>query len=880
MIEKINVHNVKVRWVGTAPSGKKRIALLIPQFNEQKNFELENRLHYFRQLAWEHRDILDVILIDDGSTDDSPNSIKAFCEANPGCFYFAAVWPNAQKVGALYLVSAVIQHQYVILSDFDTDLAHLEQLEQYLDRCDEDDTVMGCYFRMIPFDGEGKPFLFQQLEYSFARTYYKFHKNDQSVPVMPGAGSCFKRDMLLHVYARHSGYRNGEDREATAIGLKLGYKTIYAPGILALTRPPQTFNALLIQRKRWYLGYIEAVFKERTFYWRALLKGRSIGWRTLQDALGVGLLLMLPIELVLLFIAGWKIAAGMIGASYLLSVLYYGLLYFCDAGERTELKREHTALLMLYPVFWLGVSFLAWWRAFDAFEPEKSAHSSDTGEVGTIGSRDVLLHYDPDTAIIAEPFIGQAGYLKILNSQAPGDTFNETPFEDVRIFLESVDRGALEKTMAYFIERHESLRTICPLINGTTKHVIIPYDAKTFGITYIETSSPENYDVIKKQTFLEAARNVADIGKGPLTYIFLFKVGEDGYNFHLLVHHLFKDKWSLKVINDELHTIYGAFLTGRQPALKPLIYQLRHYAERENNWQSTNAAKISAFWESKLSNFYTLLDVVPYYEGYRRRNYGVFPKINEAALKYGDMPSLKKILDRQDGAQCLFSIGGKRLNAIRELAQHNNTSVSAVMFAAFYLLHYIYTGRRKTMLTIPVANRTAPGYRNIVGWLLGAVYLPCRLSDKMLTDDLISQTFMDMNDSIDYIIYDRGLLGLNEDSLITSTDFCVNYMFTKDPVKVPYEGTGKVHLPDSNIWYGMNCQLVESSESLSIKWQYNTMLFSKELTNDIIQCYEEILKFLSTSSNCSVKELELHMTASQQSLLTKQYSPLSENNLL
>ncbi|HEY9262166.1 condensation domain-containing protein [Chitinophaga sp.] len=877
MIETIDAQNLKVRWVGMPPTGKKKIALLIPQFNEQKNFELENRLRYFQRLALEYRDIMDVILIDDGSTDDSPNTINAFCEANPGCFYFAAVRPNAQKVGALYLVSLVIQHQYVILSDFDTDLVNLQALEQYLDHADEDDTVMGYYFRMIPFDGEGEPFLFQQLEYSFARTYYKFHKKDHSVPVMPGAGSCFKRDKLLQVYAMHSGHRNGEDREATAIGLKLGFKTIYTPDIMALTRPPQTFNALLIQRKRWYLGYVEAVYKERRFYTQALLKGRSIGWRTLQDALGVSLLLLLPLEIALLFLAGWKVAAGIIGATYLTSVLYYTGLFFGDAGERKEIKQKHTTLLMLYPLFWLGLSFLAWWRAFLAFKPAEFNTSSQTR---AISSRDVLLHYDPATAIITEPFIGQAGYLKILNSQVPGDTFNETPFEDIHIFLESVDRIALEKTVAYFMQRHESLRTICPLVNGETKLVVLPYDAQTFAVNYMEAASAADYAAVKKHTFLEAAAKVADIGKGPLTYIFLFNVGKEGCNFHMLVHHLFKDKWSVKVINDELHAIYGAFARGQQPPLKPLTYQLRHYCDRENNWQTINAASIGAYWKNKLAGFYTLLDVVPYYEGFGRRNFGMFPKITEPSLLYNDQPSLKKILDRQDGAQCLFNIDSKRLQAIRELAHHNNSSVSAVMFATFYLLHYIYTGRHKTMLTIPIANRSVPGYRNIIGWLLGVVYLPCKISEMTLIDDLISQTFMDINDSIEHIIYEREMLGLSEDLLIISTDFCVNYMFTKEAAKLPYDGPGKVHLPDSNIWYGINCQLIESPEILSIKWQYNTHLFSEELTNDIIQCLEEILQFLSTSSNCTVKELESHMTASQQSLLVKQYSPLSENNLL
>lgn len=858
MIAKVREQQVKLRWVGAPPADVKRIALLIPQYNEEKNFDLERRLNYFRRLAWEHRDMLDVILIDDGSTDGSLNRIIEFCTANPGCFYFASVRPNAQKVGALYVVSAVIKHQYVILSDFDTDLVNLAQLEAFLDKCDADPTVMGCYFKMIPYEGQGKPFLFQQLEYSFARMYYKFHQNEQSVPVMPGAGSCFKREMLLQVYAQHSGFRNGEDREATVIGLKLGFKTMYVNSILALTRPPKTFKVLLLQRKRWYLGYIETVFKEQYYYHHALVKGKRIGLRTFQDAMGVGLLLLLPLEMLLFFLCSWKLAAGTTAGIYLLSVLYYCALFWFNPQERTELKWQHKTLLPLYPLFWLTVSFFAWWKAFLAFRPGKFKLALEENNMANITEQDVLVHYDWSAAVISEPFLGQVEYIRFLSNPA---IKQEMPYLNFSIHLETIDRNAMEKSVAFFIKRHESLRTIFPVIDGEVKQVILPYDRTIFGVSYFEAATKEELTLIRKKAYGKAAAILSDLGKGPLSCCFLFKMQGGGYQFCLLVHHLICDAWSLRVIRKELADIYSAYLIGKEPALTPLSFQLKDYCHQQNAWLRNNTKELSLFWKNKLQAFDTLIDMDLYYQGYARRN-NRLPDTTQLA-NYNDSPSLTKILDRPDGAVYTVSVGAKLFKGARMLARRNNCSVSAVMYAVFYLLNYIYTGRKHTLLALLIANRTKPEYRNLIGCILGSIYMPYELSELSETDEVIAQTFANLNEGIKHILYSHELLDLDAKTLRTATDFYMNYIFSGEEVNPAGDHMAGSHTYETDICYGINCMLQEYSNDLVIRWKYNTSLFSPELVEDVARCYEEILEYLVGNNNCRVKEVQRYLHTSQ-----------------
>jgi cellulose synthase/poly-beta-1,6-N-acetylglucosamine synthase-like glycosyltransferase len=366
MRQHLHDNGLSLSWIGRRPGNKKNKALLIPQFNEY-GAGFESRLKYIDSIACRFSRELDVILIDDGSTDNSVAEVMRYHKEHNAEFYVAAVYPNAKKVGALFMTVLEISHDIIILSDFDTQILDIEKLWCEHNDLLNHDEFMGCYFRMLAFEGSGRIFRFQQLEYSMERSLYKLHEKENTIRVMPGAGSCYKRDILLSIYRQHSGLRSGEDREATIIGLKLGYKTFYLNDVLALTKPPLSFRGLVKQRIRWNLGYIETLYKEARYYRSEVAKMSMVGKITMTEVLLVMFTVLLPVLIILLAILDYRKLFLFLGLVYLAAIIGCISLLRLSPTEYKELKHKKAAAVLFFPFIKIALDCYAWTGAIISF---------------------------------------------------------------------------------------------------------------------------------------------------------------------------------------------------------------------------------------------------------------------------------------------------------------------------------------------------------------------------------------------------------------------------------------------------------------------------------------------------------------------------------
>ena len=230
------------------------IGVVVPTYNELSKGNLENGLEYFNSLS--KNPLLDVVIVDDGSTDGSQAVINEyFSHENPEANIIYRK-ENDQKVGAMIdgMKKLDSKIDYVVLTDFDTKMKDysVSKLEDVSKKMYEEN-IGGAAFKLTTQDNSLLTKI-QKYEYIFERSLKKFIESYRNSIQISGAGGMWKRNVLDEIFPMHSGEHEGDDKELSILAKKHGHKIEYFPEIVVETRVPETYRSLIEQRKRWARG--------------------------------------------------------------------------------------------------------------------------------------------------------------------------------------------------------------------------------------------------------------------------------------------------------------------------------------------------------------------------------------------------------------------------------------------------------------------------------------------------------------------------------------------------------------------------------------------------------------------------------------------------
>jgi hypothetical protein len=453
--------------------------------------------------------------------------------------------------------------------------------------------------------------------------------------------------------------------------------------------------------------------------------------------------------------------------------------------------------------------------------------------------------------LVTDPFIGQVEYLQQLSGV---DGAGSTPYIVVEMKDAEIRVEPIEKAVRSFAQRHESVRTIFPQVNGEMRQAVLPYDEILFGINYLDTTGgPEQYQAVLKQMYEETVGIFSQLGKGPLTRFFYFRLKGGKCSFSVLVHHVLCDAWSVKIIEKELIALYTAYAQGQEPVLPPLPMQLRDYCKKQNAHFFVNLVTLSMYWKQKLFGFDAMFDISAFYGGFCDRNSRNLTAPMEEFP--GGREQLREVLNTPEGLVFETQIGNDRLKRIRKIAQQSGCSVSSVIFTLFHLLIFVYTGKNRVLVASLAADRNADEYRNLIGCLLGGIYLPRQMDKEESVAALMRKNFQDILNAVNCVIYNHDLLGIDGLALRVNTDIYLNYIYSPVDSRRRKTVYGQPHQWATGVYYAIYCHVTENNDDLSIDWRYNKFLFDGQLIEDLSKCYEEILDCLIANGSVRVGEV-------------------------
>jgi hypothetical protein len=136
-----------------------------------------------------------------------------------------------------------------------------------------------------------------------------------------------------------------------------------------------------------------------------------------------------------------------------------------------------------------------------------------------------------------------------------------------------VDVGALAAALGDVVERHESLRTVFPVVDGQPcQRVVAPPSPES--LLRVGRAAPDAVAGL----VAEAAGWCFDLAAETPVRAWLWRVGAEESVLLVLLHHIAADGWSMGPLGRDLAVAYDARRRGQAPVFAPLPVQYADYA--------------------------------------------------------------------------------------------------------------------------------------------------------------------------------------------------------------------------------------------------------------------------------------------------------------
>ncbi|OZC86392.1 hypothetical protein CH254_17750 [Rhodococcus sp. 06-412-2C] len=187
-----------------------------------------------------------------------------------------------------------------------------------------------------------------------------------------------------------------------------------------------------------------------------------------------------------------------------------------------------------------------------------------------------------------------------LNRFDPESAVNNIP---VAIRLRgSLDADALRAAVSDVLERHESLRTVYPAVDGSGHQLVLP--TRTV-VPDLEPVAATADSVVADVTAFVAAG--FDVTAAVPLRVRLFEVSEQEHVLVFVVHHISADGWSMGPLTRDVMTAYLARVAGESPSWQPLAVQYIDFTLWQRSVLGSEADSASlisrqaSFWRETLA---------------------------------------------------------------------------------------------------------------------------------------------------------------------------------------------------------------------------------------------------------------------------------------
>ncbi|MGW0668505.1 amino acid adenylation domain-containing protein, partial [Streptomyces sp. NPDC002746] len=166
-----------------------------------------------------------------------------------------------------------------------------------------------------------------------------------------------------------------------------------------------------------------------------------------------------------------------------------------------------------------------------------------------------------------------------------------------------LDVPALETALGDVVDRHETLRTLYPAVDGVPHQRVLPTAEARPALSVVPADGTDLPELLGR-----AATRGFDLASEPPLRAEVFRAAADDHVLLLVIHHIAGDGWSLGPLAADLATAYAARRAGEAPRWAPLPVQYADYTLWQHELlgdpadQDSLFARQRAYWKQRLAD--------------------------------------------------------------------------------------------------------------------------------------------------------------------------------------------------------------------------------------------------------------------------------------
>ncbi|MFK0732541.1 MAG: amino acid adenylation domain-containing protein [Gloeotrichia echinulata GP01] len=394
---------------------------------------------------------------------------------------------------------------------------------------------------------------------------------------------------------------------------------------------------------------------------------------------------------------------------------------------------------------------------------------------------------------------------------------------------------ALHSSLAYLLNRHESLLMYFPTVAGH------PQVALGTGESFSSIPNPEGQNI---QDLIDAhAQEPFDLNTGPLFKAKLLQLQEQKYALLINMHHIISDGWSMGVFVRELRQIYTAFAQCQTPDLAPLPIQYSDYAAWQRNWLQGEVLENQInYWKHQLQDASPLLELPTDYPRKAQQSYR--------------------------GDRYTYSLTPELSAAVKIFSQQQGASLYMTLLATLSILLARYSHQNDLCIGSPIANRTHTQTESLIGFFVNTIVLRTQIKPEQSFIEYLQQTRQTCLDAYAHqdIPFEVLVEKLQPERSMSHHPL-FQVMFTLENNESP-----DLSLPGLEIeWLGLSypvakfdlaLMVMEYDNQLNCSWEYATDLFEEGTIQRMVEHFAVLLKGIIAHPQQPIYTLPL-MTASE-----------------